>query len=60
MKARCDKCDGTGAVDRTYLSMTVVPDLLRQTPKEVWQDYIANGYTLRQAVAEELSYGETL
>lgn len=42
----------------SYVSMSVVPDILDQTPKTVWQEYLANGYTLRQAMAEELSYGD--
>jgi hypothetical protein len=58
MKATCRKCDGSGIEDRPYLAMTVVPDLLEQTPKSVWSEYLANGYTMRQAVAEELSYGD--
>lgn len=58
MKARCDKCDGKGVVEQPYLSAAVVPDLLRQTPKEVWDEYLANGYSLHEAVAEELSYGD--
>ena len=56
MKALCDECKGTGFVDRPYLALTVIPDLLAQTPKSVWNDYFANGYTLREAISEELSY----
>lgn len=59
MKALCPKCGGTGEIDRMYLGMKVVPDILEQTPKEVWQEYLAAGYTLTQAVAEELSYGDS-
>jgi hypothetical protein len=60
MKSRCVRCDGSGIEDQVYLSMSVMPDLLEQTPKSVWADYLANGYTLHQAVAEELSYGDVI
>jgi hypothetical protein len=28
-------------------------DLFKQTPKEVWELYLADGYTLREAIKEE-------
>ena len=31
-------------------------DLFKQTPKEVWELYLADGYTLREAIKEERSY----
>lgn len=58
MRARCTKCDGTGIVERTYLEMTVNRDLVDQTPRSVWQEYFAAGYTWHEAVREELSYGD--
>ena len=30
-------------------------DLFKQTPTEVWEQYLANGYTLREAIQEERS-----
>ena len=30
-------------------------DLFTQTPKEVWDQYLENGYTLREAIQEERS-----
>jgi hypothetical protein len=30
-------------------------DLVRQTPKEVWEQYLKDGYTLREAIKEERS-----
>lgn len=32
-------------------------DLLLQTPQSVWKMYRENGYTLSEAMREELSYG---
>jgi hypothetical protein len=31
-------------------------DLVKQTPKEVWDQYLENGYTMREAIKEERSY----
>lgn len=30
-------------------------DLFAQTPKEVWEQYLAEGYTLHEAIQEERS-----
>lgn len=55
---RCPKCAGSGVVERAYLLLTVLPNLVEQTPREVWQGYLASGYTIHEALAEELSYGD--
>lgn len=34
-------------------------ELFLATPREVWKAYFENGYTLIQAINEELSYAET-
>lgn len=33
-------------------------DIHIQTPPEVWREYRENGYTIEQALNEELSYAE--
>lgn len=33
-------------------------ELTEATPKEVWREYLLNGYSWGKAVNEELSYGE--
>ncbi len=33
-----------------------VEGIWQQTPQSVWDEYIANGYTIQQAIRQELSY----
>jgi hypothetical protein len=49
----CPKC---GCDLDTYRKHYEQSDILLQTPQSVWQMYKANGYTLEQAIREELSY----
>jgi hypothetical protein len=38
--------------------LQVQQELYKATPREVWDEYFANGYSWERAVNEELSYGE--
>lgn len=49
----CKKCAGTGYVQTAY--DILFDDLFKQTPKEVWDGYLSNGYTLHEAIKEERS-----
>lgn len=54
MTRECPKCHGSGEVDIPYFNL--YGDLFTQTPREVWDEYRANGYTMAQAIREEMSY----
>lgn len=49
----CDKCNGTGEITLWYQSSA---EIETQTPRQVWDEYKANGYTWREALREEMSY----
>jgi len=49
----CPKCKGSGQVPAHY--DVLFDDLFEQTPKEVWQQYLTDGYNLRDAIKEERS-----
>lgn len=49
----CENCGGTGETQLWYANWGQLVD---QTPREVWEEYRANGYTTRQAIREEYSY----
>ena len=51
------KCPTCGNVEKvSYMARYVArEEVMRQTPREVWDGYLENGYTLIQAVSEELS-----
>jgi hypothetical protein len=41
-----------------YAMATARSAILEATPKEVWKEYLENGYSLIEAADEELSYAE--
>lgn len=53
MSAKCTHCGQSLEEPKKPYQQN---DLLLQTPQSVWREYKANGYTLAQAIAEELSY----
>lgn len=52
---KCEFC-GKQANPKEHYPM-LFDDLFRQTPKEVWDQYRAEGYTLHEAIKMERSYG---
>jgi hypothetical protein len=52
----CEFCGKTNNPPRPYYMMNEREELLRQTPRYVWEEYRADGYTLAQAISMEFSY----
>ena len=50
----CSKCNGSG--EETVYYHNMFDDLVLQTPRAVWGQYIADGYTMREAIKSERSY----
>lgn len=51
--SKCKKCGSELSEERKPYE---VDGLLLQTPKSVWEEYKANGYTIAEALSEERSY----
>lgn len=53
----CEFCKKIQNPPRPVYMMTERVELIRQTPKSVWDEYRADGYTLEEGVSMEFSYG---